>query len=148
VGEVLGIQVSANEGRGFRIGLSRWLRNIPGDSLQVGLEIIGLASSAVDLIKMGDAGSTPVTSKGILIPQIPASGKRATLITASLPFSVGDRILLKERDGSAEIQLTRLLESTGAFSQFQFSYGPNQSSEERSNGQNTANDFDSLWSTL
>ncbi|MCB1758163.1 MAG: hypothetical protein KDI68_00080 [Gammaproteobacteria bacterium] len=148
VGEVLGIQVSANEGRGFRIGLSRWLRNIPGDSLQVGLEIIGLASSAVDLKKLADTGSVPVSTKGILIPQMPASGKRATLITPSMPFSVGDRLLLMESDRSTEVQLTRLLESTGAFSQFQFSYGSNQSPEERSKAQNTSNDFDSLWSTL
>ena len=148
VGEVLGIHLSANEGNKFRIGVSRWLRNIPGQSLQVGLEIIGLTSDAATVRKTDASKRADSAAKCILLPENHSSGKPPTLLTPALPFNTGDKLVLGNSDGETEIRLTRLVESTGAFSQFQFRSINKRSEEDSADSQDQESDFDSIWTTI
>lgn len=149
VGEVLGIHLSATEGNQFRIGVSRWLRNIPGQSLQVGLEIIGLTSEAATAKKATASSKTAESvAKCILLPDNQSAGKPPTLLTPALPFSVGDKVVLGNSNGESEIQLTRLLESTGAFSQFQFKSTKETPKEDSKANVAQESDFDSIWTSI
>jgi hypothetical protein len=148
VGEVLGIHLSANEGNEYRIGVSRWLRNIPGQSLQVGLEIIGLTSNAATARKAGTSKTTESAEKCILLPDNRASGKSPTLLTPALPFNTGDKVLLGNGSSEIEILLTRLIESTGAFSLFQFRPTKALSQKSSADSQNQESDFDSIWTVI
>ncbi|MCB1752686.1 MAG: hypothetical protein KDI74_13275 [Gammaproteobacteria bacterium] len=150
VGEVLGIHLSANEGNEFRIGVSRWLRNIPGHSLQVGLEIIGLTSDAVTAKKSGASNKPESAAKCILLPDNQSTGKLPTLLTPALPFNSGDRVILNNGGSESEVILSRLMESTGAFSQFQYK-SIKEGSQERSKDsrdRDPDSDFDSIWTTI
>lgn len=148
VGEVLGIHLSANEGNSFRIGISRWLRNIPGHALQVGLEIIGLSSEAASVRKKGAAKTNESTAKCILLPEDSSSGKLPTLLTPALPFGAGDNLVLIKNNSETEIRLTRLMESTGAFCQFQFRSTKERNPEESLDKQQHDKKFDSIWNTI
>jgi len=148
VGEVLGIHLCANESNQFRIGVSRWLRNIPGQSLQVGLEIIGLSSEAITARKK-DTSDTPMsTEKCILLPDNRSTGKTSTLVTPALPFNTGDTVILGDTDVEQEVRLTRLMESTGAFSQFQFRIIKERSQKDSENNREQNANFDSIWSAI
>ena len=148
VGEVLGIHLSANEGNEFRIGVSRWLRNIPGQSLQVGLEIIGLTSEAVTVRIKGVPQTTESAAKCILLPDGHSSGRFPTLLTPTLPFNSGDKVVVGNGHNEMEVTLTRLMESTGAFSQFRFRPTKEKSQEGRVVGPEQDSDFDSIWTTI
>lgn len=148
VGEVLGIHLSANEGNSFRIGVSRWIRNIPGQSLQVGLEIIGLSSEAASIRKEGTAKTNEFSTKCILLPEDPSTGKLPTLLTPVLPFGTGDNLILIKNNCETTIRLTRLMESTGAFCQFQFKSMKERTPEESLDKQQLETNFDSIWNTI
>ncbi len=70
----------------------------------------------------------------------------------SFPFTVGDLLTIEDEKSTREIKLTRLLESSGAISQFQFIYLDNHGlqNDEEADEDDFGNDsdFDNLWSTL
>ncbi len=120
VGELLGIHVTSNNTNQLRIGMSRWLRNLPGHGIQVGLEIIGLDSVAVKATLDDTNTGTPTSVACILLPASQTSGQSATLLTPMRQFTTGDQVLLDQSGVKRPIRLTRLLESTGTFCRYQF----------------------------
>ena len=120
VGEVVGIYLSTNLRSEFRIGISRWLKNLPGQSLQVGLEIIGLTSTALYLQSRSSSNSPEQREPCLLLPARHGSGKFATLITPGFPIYSRDELILSDGNAAKVILLTRLMESSAAFSLFQF----------------------------
>jgi len=119
VGEILGIQSTRNQGS-FSIGKCRWIRNIPDQGLQVGMQIASPTSSAVTLQLIETNGNIGSAEKGLLLPELKSLGQEATVVVQALSFRVGDRLWLRERSGEKQIRLVRMLESSGAFAQFLF----------------------------
>ncbi|MCB1857835.1 MAG: hypothetical protein KDI63_06160 [Gammaproteobacteria bacterium] len=120
VGELLGIHVSGSSTSHYRVGISRWLRNLPGVGIQVGMEIVGLDSIAVGVTPVGvnDPSENPVDC--ILLPESKSTGQRATLLTPVNPFAVEDEVVIEDPSGRKSVRLIEKLESTGAFCRFQF----------------------------
>ncbi len=146
IGEIVGIQ-SATDSRQFGIGISRWMRNNPGQGLQLGLEMIASSSMAVLLRRTGRRDFSNMQQKGILLPELRASGQPASLIAPTLPFKAGDTLRMSAGLVSREIRLTRLLESTGAFTHFQF-VDLTIEKERMQGSRYDDSDFDNIWSTL
>jgi len=119
VGEILGIQSTRNKGR-FSIGKCQWIRNVPSQGLQIGMQIASPTSSAVTLQLMETDSDMGSVEKGLLLPELKSLGQGATVVVSALSFKVGDHLWLREVSGERQIRLTRLLESSGAFAQFLF----------------------------
>ena len=119
VGEILGIQSTRNKGQ-FSIGKCRWIRNVPGQGLQVGMQIVSPTSSAVTIQLMETDSDMGSVEKGLLLPELKSLEQGATVVVSALSLKVGDRLWLREVSGERQIHLTRLLESSGAFAQFLF----------------------------
>ena len=86
----------------------------------------------------------------LLLPELEASGQPASLLTPALCFEVGDVLQLDMAGERKQVRLTRLLESTGTFAQFQFVHldqQPRPSGTEDEHGDNDK-DFDSIWSGI
>ena len=148
VGEILGIQ-SVTDGKQFSIGISRWLKNVPGLGLQVGMELVSPRSFAVSAYLEKNARLT-TPENCLLLPELEASGQPASLLTPALCFEVGDVLQLDMAGERKQVRLTRLLESTGTFAQFQFVHldqQPRPSGTEDEHGDNDK-DFDSIWSGI
>lgn len=144
IGEIVGIQSAIKSGQ-FGIGISRWMKNSSNQGLQVGLEMISPSSTAVQ-VHIEDKSNLSSPQKGLMLPELAASGRPASLIVPTLPFKVGNTLRIIDGDNKQEIRLTRLLESTGAFAQFQFTYQGKDHEGKHNDG--TDEDFDNIWSAI
>jgi len=146
-GEIMGFQ-SFSEKHQFGIGISRWLKNIPGQGLQVGMELVSLSSTAVLASFAEPDKFSGGPRRCLLLPEVRRLGQPATLIATPIPFKVGDLVLIDNREGQQLIQLTRIQESTGAFSQFQFVLKDHPKREANEGIDKGDTDFENIWTTL
>ncbi|MEJ1341510.1 MAG: hypothetical protein RPU64_05040 [Candidatus Sedimenticola sp. (ex Thyasira tokunagai)] len=147
VGEILGIQ-SATGQHQFSIGITRWMKNGPRKNLQIGMQVIAPNSVAIQARLAGKSDYSKIPQKCLLLPELKAAGQPATLITPTLPFKVKDSLWINDSVGQQKIRLTRLLESTGALSQFQFVYLHDQNEDETEESNEMDEGFDNIWSML
>jgi hypothetical protein len=147
VGELIGIRSSLARQR-FGIGLVRWMKRQPHEEMQVGIQMI--APSATTVTAHPSKQPKLPVQDCLLLPEVGTSGQPTSLICPSFPFKVGDRLTLDEQGQTREIKLTRLLESTGAVSQFQFRQldGPGSGKGSGREDDEVGADFEQLWSTL
>ena len=142
IGELVGIQ-SQNSDAQFGVAVVRWLRVAGRSELRVGLQMI--APHAVAIM------TQPSTANGaydrsLLLPEMRVANRPASLITETIPYEVGT-VVRVDRDGKfSYVRLTRLLESSGAFRQFQ--YVEVDEHESSGDDQTPDDDFTSLWSSL
>lgn len=149
VGELIGVQ-SAMSTNQFGVGMVRWMRRAPEETLQVGVQMIAPNAMAVVAREEKRKKDTPLEC--LLLPEVGTSGQPTSFICPTYPFKLGNVLVVNEGENMREIKLTRLLEASGAISQFQFVYldqtenasEPDEAKEEF--GEDT--DFDNLWSTL
>ena len=162
VGELIGIQTTKGHNQ-FGVGLVRWMRSNPHESMRVGLQMI--APNAIAVTATRDSNGSGVRTSGgaavarigasrqkcLLLPEVGTSGQPTSIICPSFAFKVGDILSVDDGDNSHDVKLTRLLESSGAITQFQFIYLgqpelPEETDEEDDLGDDA--DFESLWTTL
>lgn len=147
VGEILGIE-SATSRNQFSIGVIRWMRNGPRQHLQIGMQVIAPNSVAIQARPTEKSDYNRIPQKCLLLPELKATGQPATLIVPTLPFKVKDTLWINDSVGEQQIRLTRLLESTGAFSQFQFVYLHGEDSAEITPEEEADSNFENIWSML
>lgn len=147
IGEVIGIQSASNKNQ-FGIGISRWMKNIPGQGLQLGMQMISPNASAVDVDQLNSDNPSAIPQKGLLLPELKSSEKPASLILPTLPFKVEDAIMIRSGNTRQKGKLTRLLETTGAFAHFQFTYLHPQPGDETKQRETNDDDFENIWSEL
>lgn len=148
VGELIGVQ-SAMSTNQFGVGMVRWMRMTPNERLQVGVQMIAPNAMAVTARAEKDKQGDPHDC--LLLPEVGTSGQPTSFICPSYPFKLGNELRVNEGENLREIKLTRLLEASGAISQFQFVYLDHDNSADRNKqeeGFGDDTDFDNLWSTL
>ncbi len=148
VGELIGVQsaMSANQ---FGVGMVRWMRHTREERLQVGVQMIAPNAMAVQARQGDDKRGEPHDC--LLLPEVGTSGQPTSFICPSYPFKLGNQLQVNEGENLREIKLTRLLEASGAISQFQFVYLDHNDAPEQDDSDDKfgdESDFDNLWSTL
>ncbi len=147
VGELIGVQsaMSANQ---FGVGIVRWMRRSPEDTLQVGVQMV--APNAVAVNARLESNKSDESQECLLLPEVGTSGQPTSFICPSYPFKLGDLLVVNEGENLREIKLTRLMEASGAISQFQFAYldQSESSDSDESKDESSDSDFDNLWSNL
>ncbi len=119
VGDLVSIH-SVNNPSNHGLAIARWMHNEPGQGLQLGLQLIAHNTYAVLVFEVEPRKRTP--TKCLLITELKSTGQPANLITPIMSFKIGDRLQIKHDDTEQAIRLTRMLESTGTFAQFQFEH--------------------------
>jgi len=141
VGEIVALRDSDNADAGWQIAAIRWLKHLPSEGLQIGVQVLGPRPLPVLLKPEQADGGFGTASRGLLLPEVLAIGQPVTLITPSLQFAAKRRAQLSGfGNTTSEIELTRALDNTGIFCQFEFR-SPNASG---SPGQ----DFDSVFASI
>lgn len=149
VGELIGIR-DANDPDTFHLGLGviRWMKAGDERGLELGVQMISPGAVAVGA-RQGDARKGSDYMRCLLLPEIAAIGQPATLITPNLPFHIGDVMLINSHGKEVRVELTKLVENTGAFAQFQFRpLEPSQPKGRGDEAEKAASDFDALWAEL
>lgn len=145
IGEVIGIQ-SASNSQQFSIGISRWMKNVPGQGLLLGMQMIASASQAILVHHLEGVQISDRPCRGLLLPEVRTSGQPATLILPTLPFRSGSLVMINDGHEERKATLGRLLESTGAFAHFEFRYQSRRGGH--GSQHHDGGDFDNVGSML
>lgn len=152
-GELLGVQDSPEQS--WSIAVVRWIRQVRGGGTQMGIELIAPHAQACGLQLLRKAEHHSQYLRTLLLPEISAISRPATLLTPRLPFQEGNKVMININGAERRAVLSRRQTSTGSFNQFEYrSTEPKPSDPGKSvtaqGSQNTSGeeDFDSLWKSL
>lgn len=149
VGELLGLREN-NDPDSFHLslGVVRWMKQSDQLGLELGVEMLSPGAVAVGT-KIHKINSGCDYMRSLLLPAIKTIGQPATLLTLALPYHVGDIIMVNSHGKEARVELTKLMENTGTFAQFQFRPLDSQSTDTQTTGRHTAEEnFADLWNQL
>jgi hypothetical protein len=121
VGELVGIREQSDPDTfHWRLGVIRWLKMVEKRGLELGIQM--LSPSAIALTAKPDTTRRikDNQSRGLLVPEITSIQQSATLLLPSPPFSIDDTVIIDCNGKEVKVKLTKLVENTGSFAQFQF----------------------------
>ncbi|HHJ17716.1 MAG TPA: hypothetical protein ENJ80_13570 [Gammaproteobacteria bacterium] len=152
VGELLGIRDESDPDTfHWRLGIIRWLKFTDKRGLDLGVQMLspGAVGIAARPDKKGRVKNDAYT-RGLLLPEIASIQQQATLLLPSPPFRIGDTAIANCHGRDVRVKLTRLVENTGSFAQFQFtSMGEvSQPPAKKPAKQPKPKDFDDVWELL
>lgn len=117
-GELVSVREPSD--KSWHIGLIRWVKQKPNEGAEFGVEILSPRgkSCGVRVIRK-DAEPTDFL-RALLLPEIKNLNRPATIITPTLAFKVGYRVMIRVGRDEVKAQLTREIMVTQSFSQFEF----------------------------
>ena len=147
VGELVGIRRHVNKHSWkWGIGVIRWMKFNNQHEMQLGIEMLNPDAAAIGLRTAASNGKDYHYQRTLLLPEIPAINQPATLITAPVPWRVGNKLMLHILGKDVGVELSRLVQNTGMFAQFQFEFletdKPKQPTEQ------DEQDFGQIWSSI
>ncbi|MFO7604611.1 MAG: hypothetical protein R6X06_12480 [Gammaproteobacteria bacterium] len=150
VGELIGIRRSG-DGHTWKwgIGVIRWMRINEDQRLLLGIEMLTPDAAAIG-IKPAVSDGLDEYKRTLMLPELRAINQPPTLITGPVPYRVGNKLMINILGKRVNVQLTKLLQNTGLFAQFQFEI---QSDQDKANVGNVSDwsmdrDFGNIWSSI
>lgn len=152
-GEILGLK---EEGQAnWNIGVIRWVKQLPGHGAQLGIEILAPKARPCGARVLKKTGDASEYMRALLLPELKAINRPATLILPTLTFRTGYKILLNLDGDEPKAQLTTQVSATPSFSQFEFQLlrrpgeaEPEAPTDSDSGSGGDEEDFDSIWASL
>ncbi len=155
VGELVGIRRSNNDQSWkWGIGVIRWMKFNAQQEMQLGIEMLNPDATAIGLRTAAANGKDFNYQRTLLLPEIPAIKQPTTLITAPIPWRVGNKLRLNILGKDVQVALTHLVQNTGLFAQFRFEFLESDKAKEsteqdkRRNEQQAEQDFGLVWSSI
>ncbi len=152
VGELLGLRESQDpDSFHLSLGVVRWMKSNTELGLELGVEMLAPGAVAVGT-KIHRINSGKEYLRSLLLPAIKALGQPATLLTPALPYHTGDILMVSSHGKEARVELTKLVENTGSFAQYQFhpldshATPPEEKQDEKRDDK--PEDFSELWTLL
>jgi hypothetical protein len=150
VGELLGLRESHDlDSFHLSLGVVRWMKCGTELGLELGVEMLAPGAVAVGT-KIHKLNGDHEYLRSLLLPAIKALGQPATLLTPALPYHTGDILMVSSHGKEARVELTKLMENTGSFAQYQFNPLDSQSEvvTDSSDPADKADNFSALWNQL
>ncbi|WP_369960103.1 molecular chaperone [Pseudomonas benzenivorans] len=152
-GELLGVQDAPEQS--WSVAVVRWIRQVRGGGTQMGIELIAPHAQACGLQLVRKAEPHSQYLRALLLPEIGAISRPATLVTPRLPFQEGSKVMINLSGTERRAVLGRRQTSTGSFNQFEYHALDQPSSAQgksvtapESRSADGEEDFDSLWKSL
>ncbi len=149
VGELVGIRrrISAHAWK-WNIGVIRWMKFNPQRILQLGVEMLNPDAAAIGMRTLAGDGKQYAYQRTLLLPENPAIGQPASLLTSPVPWREGNKLVLNILGREVKVELTRMLQNTGLFAQFEFVYLDTARDEATSGQVTDEGDFGQIWSAI
>ncbi len=149
VGELVGIRrrISAHAWK-WSIGVIRWLKFNPQRILQLGVELLNPDAAAIGMRTLASDGKQYAYQRTLLLPENPAIGQPASLLTGPVPWREGNKLVLNILGREVKVALTRMLQNTGLFAQFEYAYLDTARDEAPAERAADESDFGQIWSTI
>lgn len=152
-GEMLGIQDSSKQS--WNLAAVRWIRQVRGGGTQMGVELLSPTAQPCGLQLMRKADQSSQFLRALLLPEIKAISRPASLITPCMPFQEGNKVFISQNGVERRAILGRRISFTGSFRQFEFSESEQTQPQMHTSTKEQSNtslpgveDFDSLWKSL
>lgn len=150
-GEILGLH--EDEGPpGWSVGVIRWVKQLPGHGAQLGIEVLAPKAKPCGARVIKKTGEASEFMRTLLLPELKAINRPATLITPALTFRSGYKVLLSLDGEEVRARLTQQVSATPSFCQFEFQLvrppQENDDSKFRTDNRQDDEDFDSIWASL
>lgn len=149
VGELIGIhRKNADRTWKWGVGVIRWLRSDLEDGLLLGIEMLTPDAAAIGIRAVNNAKHD--YQRTLMLPELPAVNQPTTLITNSVPYRVGHKLVINILGKEILIQLSKQLQNSGLFAQFQFEIMEQQSDIQRRHQEldDQNPDFSEVWSSI
>jgi hypothetical protein len=148
VGELVGIREDAdNEDLQLAIGIVRRIKNWR-NGLELGIQKLSPCAEAIATATLNSDGQTEKFQRTLVLPELNGIKQPATLITHAWHHT-GETLIANVQGQKIPITLTKQLESTGVFTQFEFSVQDSKEPKRKTTPQAESSDiFESVWSTL
>lgn len=153
-GEILGLHEDDAQ-PGWSIGVIRWVKQLPGHGAQLGIEVLAPKAKPCGARVIKKTGDATEYMRTLLLPELKAINRPATLITPALTFRSGYKVVLKLDGEEIKASLAQQVSATASFCQFEFQLmrRPSESSDNDIMGSSEATtgddeDFDSIWASL
>lgn len=148
-GEILGLR---EEGQAnWSVGVIRWVKQLPGQGAQLGIEVLAPKAKPCGARVIKKTGEATEYMRTLLLPELKAIGRPATLITPALTFRPGYKVGLNLDGEEVKAHLNQQLSATPSFCQFEFALlrkaGILLDDAPESPGGHDE-DFDTIWSSL
>lgn len=149
VGELVGIREltdDEDEELQWGIGVIRWMKHSGTSQLELGIQKLAPHAISAGTFIVKKIKTPGPYLRTLVLPEIKTLNQPMTLIAPGI-YSVGNTLSLSIFGDKVLIQLTKLLDSTGSFSHFQFAgISEDQIIDENDNKHGI--DFDDVWSSI
>ena len=147
IGELIAIkEVDVTDGV-WQLGVVRWLKSHNELGVALGVQILFPGGSPVITKVKNDDGALCPAQKSILLPAIKPLNQPSTIITPILHYTVGKEISVRTGKKAAKIVLTKMVQSTNAFSQFEY-VATNKEENLPLGNVKTDDEFNSIWTSI
>lgn len=147
VGELVSIRRQiADRPERWSIGAIRWLKFNQDKSLQMGIETLNPNGAAVG-IRPASTPNAPL-QRTLMLPELINLKQPACLITSPVPWREGNKIVINMLGKEIPATLTKSVQNTGLFSQFQFEINAQNKAEEKTTKEEKEQDFNQIWSSI
>ncbi|MDH5325028.1 MAG: hypothetical protein OEZ68_17065 [Gammaproteobacteria bacterium] len=151
IGELVGIRdaihADTDDESMLNLGVIRRMKNT-SRGLELGIQKLAPCAQVVAICRFMKAEIEPAYSPALVLPELPRIEQPITLLTKH-SLKTGDHLTMNKHGYKTHIKLSRLIETTGVFSQFEFETievlgfdKPKPLSTE------TDKDFDSIWQLI
>ncbi|MDH3948896.1 MAG: hypothetical protein OEU74_08035, partial [Gammaproteobacteria bacterium] len=151
VGELVGIRRRNNkQSWKWGIGVIRWMKFTTQQEMQLGIEMLNPDAAAIGLRTAASESGKYNFQRTLFLPEIPAIKQPATLITAPVPWRVGNKLMLNILGKDVRVALIHLVQNTGLFAQFQFEFLDSDKTKEsiEQEERQDEKDFGIVWSSI
>jgi len=147
VGELVGLNEPVGEEHQFSIGVIRRIKSW-NNGLELGIQKLAPCAEAIATAVPPKDGEEKKYNRSLILPELGGIDQPATIVTHAWQRE-GDLLITNIHGQKAMIELTRMLESTGVFAQFQFHVLEDDDRPRKTpvDGENN-DEFESVWSTL
>ncbi len=148
VGELIAIHhVDAPVPDSWSIGIIRWMKTDDTEGLHLGIQLLTPTAEAGG-IKPASHPKQNNYQRSLLLPALDGIGQPATLVLPPVPYREGNKLLFQVAGRESPITLTKMVENTGLFAQFQFNTLEPPAHKKPGPGSDLEHDFSNLWSFL
>lgn len=149
VGELIGIhRLSGGQTWKWGVGVIRWLRSETMTGLLLGIEMLTPDAAAIGIRAINNAKHD--YQRTLMLPELLAVNQPTTLITTAVPYRTGHKLVINVLGKEILIKLTKQLQNSGLFAQFQFEIMEQQSAIQggEADMEEDSPDFSGVWSTI
>ncbi len=109
-----------NETKIWKIGIIRWLQDTPDKNFDVGLMVLAQSGIPVAVRAIGGAGAGGEYFRSLLVRSVLSDSKTPGLLIPASIYDIGTQLVLNLQTELKYVRLTRMVETTGSFSLFEY----------------------------